>query len=53
MAGAQDGALAMSISNPGGLGSLPCAMLSSETMPGRPADDLLLQSERGPVHQAP
>jgi nitronate monooxygenase len=32
MAGVQDGRLAVAVSNAGGLGSLPCAMLSPETM---------------------
>jgi nitronate monooxygenase len=32
MAGAQDSALAVAVSNAGGLGSLPCAMLSRDTM---------------------
>jgi nitronate monooxygenase len=32
MAGVQDGALAVAVSNAGGLGSLPCAMLSLDTM---------------------
>jgi nitronate monooxygenase len=32
MAGVQDSALAMAVSNAGGLGSLPCAMLSAEAM---------------------
>lgn len=32
MAGAQGSALAIAVSNAGGLGSLPCAMLSSEAM---------------------
>jgi nitronate monooxygenase len=32
MAGVQDSALAIAVSNAGGLGSLPCAMLSVETM---------------------
>jgi nitronate monooxygenase len=32
MAGVQDSALAIAVSNAGGLGSLPCAMLSAEQM---------------------
>jgi len=32
MAGVQDSALAIAVSNAGGLGSLPCAMLASEAM---------------------
>lgn len=32
MAGVQDSALAIAVSNAGGLGSLPCAMLSNETL---------------------
>ena len=32
MAGVQLGALAVAVSNAGGLGSLPCAMLTVETM---------------------
>ena len=32
MAGVQDSALAIEVSNAGGLGSLPCAMLDAETM---------------------
>jgi nitronate monooxygenase len=32
MAGVQAGALAIAVSNAGGLGSLPCAMLSTEAM---------------------
>jgi nitronate monooxygenase len=32
MAGVQDNALAIAVSNAGGLGSLPCAMLSAEQM---------------------
>ena len=32
MAGVQDSALAIAVSNAGGLGSLPCAMLSTEVM---------------------
>src|SRR6185295_14325614 len=32
MAGVQDARLAIAVSNAGGLGSLPCAMLSPETM---------------------
>ena len=32
MAGVQDGALAVAVSNAGGLGSLPCAMLSIDAM---------------------
>ncbi|WP_151703209.1 NAD(P)H-dependent flavin oxidoreductase [Nitrincola alkalilacustris] len=32
MAGVQDSALAIAVSNAGGLGSLPCAMLSSEAL---------------------
>ena len=32
MAGSQDGALAVAVSNAGGLGSLPCALLSLEQM---------------------
>ena len=32
MAGAQDSALAIAVSNAGGLGSLPCAMLDIETL---------------------
>lgn len=32
MAGAQAGAMAIAVSNAGGLGSLPCAMLTAETM---------------------
>jgi nitronate monooxygenase len=32
MAGAQDSALAITVSNAGGVGSLPCAMLSAEQM---------------------
>uniref|UniRef100_UPI003D0E79CA NAD(P)H-dependent flavin oxidoreductase n=1 Tax=Amphritea sp. TaxID=1872502 RepID=UPI003D0E79CA len=32
MAGAQDAALAIAVSNAGGLGSLPCAMLSPEQL---------------------
>src|SRR4051812_46133885 len=32
MAGAQAGALAIAVSNAGGLGSLPCAMLSVDAM---------------------
>src|SRR3990167_5593958 len=34
MAGAQGSALAVAVSNAGGLGSLPCAMLSPEAMRG-------------------
>ena len=34
MAGVQDSALALAVSNAGGLGSLPCAMLSLEAMRG-------------------
>jgi nitronate monooxygenase len=32
MAGVQGGALAVAVSNAGGLGSLPCAMLSADAM---------------------
>ena len=32
MAGVQDNALAIAVSNAGGLGSLPCAMLSADQM---------------------
>ncbi len=32
MAGVQDSALAVAVSNAGGLGSLPCAMLSLDAM---------------------
>ncbi|HLH53551.1 MAG TPA: nitronate monooxygenase, partial [Verrucomicrobiae bacterium] len=32
MAGVQGSALAVAVSNAGGLGSLPCAMLTPETM---------------------
>src|SRR5687768_4966702 len=32
MAGVQDGRLAVAVSNAGGLGSLPCAMLSPDAM---------------------
>jgi nitronate monooxygenase len=32
MAGAQDSTLAIAVSNAGGVGSLPCAMLSAEQM---------------------
>ena len=32
MAGSQDSALAIAVSNAGGLGSLPCAMLTPDAM---------------------
>ena len=46
MAGAQGSALALAVTNAGGLGSLPCAMLSSEAMRGEL--EVLAARARGP-----
>src|SRR3954454_1615574 len=48
MAGVQAGALAAAVSEAGGLGSLPCAMLTPETL--RKEMDLLVACTRNPVN---
>ena len=57
MAGATGAAMAIAVSNAGGLGSLPCAMLTLEQI--RQAFDAFTQASRGPLnlnffcHRAP
>lgn len=48
MAGVQDSALAIAVSNAGGLGSLPCAMLSLNAL----RDELAALKTPGAVHTA-
>jgi nitronate monooxygenase len=48
MAGVQGSALAIAVSNAGGLGSLPCAMLSTDALRGEL--EALREHARGPYN---